>query len=314
MEVAIGIVINQAGQILVSKRPEGTFMPGYWEFPGGKVEAGESVSEALRRELKEEVGIKVLDYEPLITFHHAYLERAVHLHACKILTWQGQAKSQEGQSIDWVSLEELANRNVLPANAAIINAIRLPHIYWVTPDYQQEKDTFEKRLDRMLAQGIKLIRFRSHALSNDEYTVVAQAVIAQCHESGASVLLDRDPALVYDLNADGLHLTRHRLLQPSERPIGQDKWLAASCHNQAEVRQANRIGVDFMTISPIHQPHSHPDAQPLGWLDFLSLNDEAKCPVYALGGLTQKDLKTAQEHGAQGVCGIKGLSELPQEV
>lgn len=103
-EVAVGVLVQPDGSFLLASRPRGKVYAGYWEFPGGKLEAGESVGQALRRELHEELGIEVQEIQPwksqLVDYPHAL----VRLNFCKVLRWQGELQMREGQSCAWQQL------------------------------------------------------------------------------------------------------------------------------------------------------------------------------------------------------------------
>jgi len=103
-EVAVGILIRADGALLLSTRPEGKPYAGYWEFPGGKIEAGESVVEALRRELHEELGITIDGAEVWKTTEHDYPHALVRLHWCKVRAWDGDFEMREGQAMCWQQL------------------------------------------------------------------------------------------------------------------------------------------------------------------------------------------------------------------
>jgi 8-oxo-dGTP diphosphatase len=103
-EVAVGILIREDGALLLSTRPEGKPFAGYWEFPGGKIEAGESVQEALRRELHEELGITIGAAQVWKTTEHDYPHALVRLHWCKVFDWAGDFEMREGQAMCWQQL------------------------------------------------------------------------------------------------------------------------------------------------------------------------------------------------------------------
>ncbi|QDD62987.1 NUDIX domain-containing protein [Herbaspirillum seropedicae] len=118
IDVAVGILMQPNGDVLVGQRPEGKPYAGYWEFPGGKVEAGESIFAALQREFKEELGIEVLDGEPWCGVEHVYPHAHVRLHFYISRQWRGQPQSLEGQAFAWqgsVGVEPL-----LPATIPLI--------------------------------------------------------------------------------------------------------------------------------------------------------------------------------------------------
>lgn len=103
-DVAVGVLIGADGQLLLTSRPEGKVYAGYWEFPGGKVEAGETVEQALRRELQEEIGLTIGAVHPwrekLVDYPHAL----VRLHFCKVYDWTGTLHMHEGQQFCWERL------------------------------------------------------------------------------------------------------------------------------------------------------------------------------------------------------------------
>ena len=100
-EVAVGILIRADGALLLSTRPEGKAYAGYWEFPGGKIEAGESVTEALRRELIEELGVTIAEAHEWKVTEHDYPHALVRLHWCKVFDWSGEFEMREGQQMAW---------------------------------------------------------------------------------------------------------------------------------------------------------------------------------------------------------------------
>ena len=118
-EVAVGILIDPQGQLLLSTRPEGKPYAGYWEFPGGKIEAGESVEEALRRELQEELGITIDAVQVWRVTEHDYPHALVRLHWCKVFAWQGDFEMREGQAMCWQQLP-LTVAPVLPGAVPVL--------------------------------------------------------------------------------------------------------------------------------------------------------------------------------------------------
>lgn len=123
VNVVVGVIINSQGQVLVALRPEHVHQSGLWEFPGGKIEAGESPIQALRRELFEEVGIDVLTAEPLTQLDYAYEDKSVFLDVWHVLSFEGEAHGKEGQQIDWVLPAELVKLAVPAANYPIVETV-----------------------------------------------------------------------------------------------------------------------------------------------------------------------------------------------
>ncbi len=121
-QVAVGVVLR-GDEVLVAVRPQTASLPGLWEFPGGKVEAGESIWQALCREMQEEVGISVERAEPWLRVEHDYGKGRVVLHVWRVLQFSGQAYGKEGQQVQWMACNILTQLSFPAANAAIIQAI-----------------------------------------------------------------------------------------------------------------------------------------------------------------------------------------------
>ncbi len=123
---AAGLLQNEQNQILITERPEGKFMAGYWEFPGGKIEENETPEEALQRELYEEIGIEVdlKDLDPFYFISSPYPEYHALLPIFHIIRWKGTPEGKEGQRLAWVSIEEMDTIHFLPANKPIIEHLK----------------------------------------------------------------------------------------------------------------------------------------------------------------------------------------------
>jgi 8-oxo-dGTP diphosphatase len=119
VDVAVGVLLQADGQFLLTSRPEGKVYAGYWEFPGGKLEAGESVEQALRRELQEELGITIGAAQAWKTQMVDYPHALVRLHFCKVWDWQGELQMREAQSHAWQSLP-VAVTPVLPGTVPVL--------------------------------------------------------------------------------------------------------------------------------------------------------------------------------------------------
>ena len=124
IHVAVGVLIDSNGCVLLTRRPRGTHLAGYWEFPGGKLEAGESVQIALARELEEELGIRIIETVPLMTVSHDYGEKQVLLHVQKVKDWNGEPHGAEGQPLAWVDARSIDEFQVPDANAEIVSRVK----------------------------------------------------------------------------------------------------------------------------------------------------------------------------------------------
>jgi 8-oxo-dGTP diphosphatase len=123
IHVLVGLISDADGRWLINSRPPGTDMEGFWEFPGGKSVAGEERFSALRRELNEELGIEVLQAEPLIELVHDYPHKRVRLDAWRVLSYRGAIGAREGQLLRWVAAEQLTDAGLLPADRPIVAAL-----------------------------------------------------------------------------------------------------------------------------------------------------------------------------------------------
>lgn len=119
VDVAVGVLIDAQGRFLLSTRPPGKAYAGYWEFPGGKIEAGETVEQALRRELQEELGIDIGAAQPWQQEVFDYPHALVRLHFCKVFEWSGQFEMREGQTMAWQTLP-VQVQPVLPGTVPVL--------------------------------------------------------------------------------------------------------------------------------------------------------------------------------------------------
>ncbi len=123
INVAAGILCDGSGRVLIAERKSDGPFNGLWEFPGGKIAAGEDPADALRRELAEELGIDVEEYHPFMELHHDYPDRSVDLEFFLVTAWQGEPAGLEGQLIRWVQTSGLDAGQMLPADAPVVKAL-----------------------------------------------------------------------------------------------------------------------------------------------------------------------------------------------
>jgi 8-oxo-dGTP diphosphatase len=305
VHVAAAVVENRDGAVLLTRRPAHVHQGGLWEFPGGKLEPGEPVAAALRRELAEELGIEVQAHRPLIRVRHDYAERAVLLDVHRVTRYAGEPRGLEGQPLRWVLPPALGDYPMPAADRPIVSAIRLPSAYLVTPAHPGKPAAVTTGVRRALASGIRLVWLR--VLQTGFPTArVAGLLAADCREAGADLLVSRDIELAREAGC-GVHLGADQLRQLRARPLPGDRWVAASCHSPVELRRAVELAVDFAVLSPVAATSSHPGRVPLGWPRFRSWVDGLPLPVFALGGMGPADIATAWRYGGQGVAGISGF-------
>ena len=309
-QIAIAVIVNQRGEILISQRHHAADHGGLWEFPGGKVESGETVEEALQRELNEELGIRATRMRPLIRFPYCYADQNLFLDVWRVDEYEGEPSALEGQPLCYVAQDELANFTFPAANRAIVSALHLADCLLITPDPGTESEwpEFLSHLkERLKAAGATLqVILRAKSLDSVQYQKLARQVAAICLERGVALQLTEQS----DIAGVGIHLTSARLREAGSGVRERVTLLSASCHDLEELQLAETLGADFALLSPVQATKSHPDTSPLGWQKFHDYTDQISIPVYALGGLAATDLEPTWLHGGQGVAAIRALWEL----
>ena len=300
IEVSAGVLQRPDGSFLLAQRPPGKIWAGYWEFPGGKIEPGETAHSALVRELREELGIGVATAYPWLTRVFTYPHATVRLNFFRVTAWTGELHPHEGQQFSWQHPGKVIVEPILPANSPILRALELPALYAISNAAELGVEPFLASLQDKLDEGLRLIQLREKNLAQNESRELAQRVVALAHAQGARVLLNGDVVLAREVGADGVQLTSTQLAELVERPTLD--WCAASCHNSDELRRAQALGCDFALLSPVLPTQSHPGASHLGWENFAAMAAGSSIPVYALGGLKRTDTETAWRHGAHGIA------------
>ena len=309
LHVVAGVVRDGAGRILLSYRLPPRAEGGLWEFPGGKLDPGEAAVQGLRRELREELGIEVEAAMPLIAIRHQYPDKLVLLDVWEVVRWSGTPQSLEGQPLAWCHSHELTERAFPAANGPIVRAVRLPRLCLISPE-PTDPATFLQALDKALGRGVQLVQLRAKTLTASRLATLAEAALACCRRHQATLIINGDLALAERLGV-GAHLTSPQLSQFQRRPLASDRLLSAACHTLEDVRQAERLEVDFALLGPVNPTASHPTTAPLGWHATREIARAAQLPIYALGGQGIATLATAVDNGCLGIAAIRGLWETP---
>lgn len=175
--------------------------------------------------------------------------------------------------------------------------------YMITGYFANRADLFD-RVNRALTQGVRLIQFRAPWLEQNTYLQIAQALSSTVRAHDAVLIIKGDYTLLRHRWCQGLHLTSHQLkgIRPQTHHAGQ--LLIGSCHSIKEIRQAQAMSADFITLSPVRPTPSHPNARPLGLSLATELTGEAAMPTFWLGGMTIADISVAQTLGARGIAAI----------
>lgn len=308
VEVAAAVLQKPDGSFLLAQRPPDKIWAGYWEFPGGKIEPGETPCQALVRELREELGITVITAYPWLTRVYTYPHATVRLNFFRVTAWNGELHPHEGQQFAWqpsLTLPrgekgQVAVSPMLPANAPVLRALELPSLYAISNAQELGEAEFMLRLEAALQNGLRLVHLREKNYSSVALRELALKMLPLIRQHDSRLIINADTELCKEISADGVQLTGTQLAELRERP--DVEWCAASCHNAGELRRAEELGCDFALLSPVLPTLSHPGEPHLGWENFAAIAAGSLIPVYALGGLTPADMHTAWQRGAHGIA------------
>ncbi|MHC9087006.1 Nudix family hydrolase [Luteimonas sp. RIT-PG2_3] len=309
IHVVAGVIIDKRGRVLLARRTEGRDLAGLWEFPGGKVEPGESPEAALARELHEELGIEADVGDAVICVPQAYPGKRLQLDVRRIASWTGTPKGREGQALTWVQPHKLARYDMPPADRPVVAALTQPARYLVTPEPGEDDGAWLAALETAVEQQrIRRLQFRAPALDIEHRCRLLRGLTARSALRGVDILVNGDVTLAREFGL-GLHLQSRQLREfsASELALEGEVSLAASCHNDDDLRLARALGCHFVVLGAVQRTATHPGAAGIGWQGFSRLREQVDLPIYAIGGMTMADLPEARRHGAQGIAAIRSL-------
>lgn len=295
---AVGVIRNAEQAVFIQQRPPGkTHYSGYWEFPGGKLDEGESPLQALRRELEEEIGIIPETVFPWIKREQNYDYANITLYFYRVLDWHGHLSNREGQHSEWRQLSDKP-QPLLPANDYVWKYLFLPaHCIVSAAEVAGVAETLAD-LPRVAAAA-PLLQLRDKKLPAADRQRLARAMAAALAATGGLLVINDDEELASAVGA-GLHLSARRLMMATVRPPFE--WVGASCHTAAELAQVQRLQLDYAVFSPVCKTLTHVAAKPIGWEGFERFTRASAIPLYALGGMTAADLPEALARGGQGIA------------
>lgn len=311
IHVAVAVLRRADGEVLVAERPHWRHQGGGLEFPGGKVDPGETVDEALARELREELGIESACWQDLVRIRHHYADRSVVLHVASVSEWHGTPAGAEGQALRWARPDSLDPASFPAANRPIIAALRYPALCLVTPALPESAfELLVAGLRNAVSAGTRMIRLRAPGWGEKPWSRLVDATCGLVADIAPETLvlanmsdprwLDRFPMLA------GVHMSARDAHACGERPVARDRIFSCACHDVGELAHAEALGADIAVVGHVKPTPSH-SSEPLGWSGLEALTSGTTLPVYAIGGLGPKDLGEARQSGAVGIAAIRGL-------
>ena len=329
-DVALAL-INHQGKTLLGMRAQSAHAGGKFEFIGGKVEAGETPRQAIKRECLEELGVGALTLKNACTLGFAYPDRLVQLHVFWVTLQDDEPRPLGTESLHWVDLGALDQLPMPEANLAIKKVAQLPNTFHITPDLELKKidatakeqgsnpnilttDTIDQWMqDRLTLPVGALVYVRLKNLNLSDYIQIFNK-LAEARP---------DLKLVCEYRAwqklasvcFAAQLSSYDLMGLSKLPDPSDANLLwfASVHSEDQIACANQLGVHAVTLSPIKPTPSHPEVTGLGWQRATELAMLSCCTVYALGGVSPSDLDRLQSTNFFGVAGIRHFKSTTKE-
>lgn len=322
VDVAVGVLRDAAGRVLLARRAAHKHQGGMWEFPGGKVEAGEALLDALRRELREELDIAVEEAAFWFTREFGYPDRRVALHVCTVQRFRGVPRGLEGQPLRWAAPAQLDALPIPAANRIIAKALQgddapafilpEPPLYLIADPARCAPERFFPILEAALEGGVRWLQLRLKDRPEADAHALIEGVLALARPCGAKVLLNGDPERAAVWGADGVHLSQKSMQSLAGRRA-DPSWglVGVSCHDAAELDAAAALGAHFALLSPVYPTASHPDAPALGLARFGDILQRRALPVLALGGIWPARIPELMARGAAGVAVLGGIMEAP---
>lgn len=295
VHVAVGVLVRADGAVLLADRPPGKPYAGYWEFPGGKIEPGETVDQALRRELREELGIVIGPSYAWTVMEYDYPHAYVRLHFRRVFEWQGVPHPVEGQRLQFLAPGGRAPEPLLPAAVPALRWAALPTMTVQSPAQAADAAQALEWLRGVLERGARQILWHEPHIGAEGRIEAAKRCHALAQAYGARVIVDsrsgRDAELPCYLSAAALRATRNR---------PQAVVLAAGVRTQRDTKLAEALACEFTIFESTPRSEQASDVDP--WFTKLAaVASHAGQPMYVARPPTPINLARALDAGAHGL-------------
>ncbi|MCL4745340.1 MAG: NUDIX domain-containing protein [Burkholderiaceae bacterium] len=243
IDVAVGVVSRADGSVLLGQRVAGKPYAGWWEFPGGKVEPGETIAQALARELDEELGLEVPASFPWVVREFSYPHARVRLHFRRVFDYAGEPRAREGQAFAWVRSDTRVEcAPLLPATVPVFGWLRLAPLCVEFPGADTDPSALRQAL-----QMRATVLLDAPGMDPDRFAALFYRTRALARAARCPVLVgDAHPAS-FARAADGVGLAARSLRAGARRP--EATMVAARCETAADLVHAAGIGADFAIVS-----------------------------------------------------------------
>lgn len=271
------------------------------------METNESPSEALKREIFEELGVVIKKYKQWTTRRVVEKNKTTILYFFLITSWTGMVEGREGQELQWINLKKYNATKVLPPNQVIHHALKndLPDIYAITNLQEISSDKFFQALIRKVNDGLGLIQIREKNLIKTELEALIVRIKKILQNTNVRIVINSSIDLAYEYELDGVHLNSKQLHELKYFP--KDLLVGASCHSENDLMVAEKKNADFAVLGSVKETLTHPDLEPIGWAKFNKLVTNSNIPIYSIGGMTKNDILSSFDCGAIGIASQRAI-------
>lgn len=271
------------------------------------METNESPAEALKREIFEELGVVIKKYKQWTTRRVVEKNKITILYFFLITSWTGMVEGREGQELQWANLKKYNATKVLPPNQVIHHALKndLPDIYAITNLQEISSDKFFQALKKKVNDGLGLIQIREKNIKETKLEGLIMRIKKILQHTNVRILINSSIDLAYEYELDGVHLNSKQLHELKYFP--KDLLVGASCHSENDLKMAEEKNADFAVLGSVKKTPTHPDLEPIGWVNFNKLVNNFNIPIYSIGGMTNNDVPLSFDCGAIGIASQRAI-------